>query len=136
MNAGVKDNPQGYIEKMPHLVFRFLVSVLGILVSMGVAYLLGITIFGTLEEPAMQFTVTLINIGYFACRFVAALWRMILSPFLCQYRIPALNDRDARRLHTWMWVLATMDICALLFEEWIRELGLNYDVYALSLIHI
>ena len=136
VNAGVKKSPQGYIEKMPHLVFRFFVSVLGILVSMGVAYLLGITIFGTLEEPAMQFTVTLINIGYFACRFVAALWRMILSPFLCQYRIPALNDRDARRLHTWMWVLASMDICALLFEEWIRELGLNYDVYAMVAISL
>lgn len=134
VNAGLKDNPHGYIEKMPHLVFRFVVSVLGILVSMAVAYVLGIAIFGTLEDTAIQFTVTLINIGYFACRVVAALWRMILAPFLGQYRIPALNDRDARRLHRWMWVLASMDICALLFEEWIRELGLNYDVYAMVAI--
>ena len=134
VNAGVRDNPQGYIEKMPHLVFRFLVGVMGILVSMAVAYVLGIVVFGTLEDTAMQFTVTLINIGYFACRFVAGLWRMILSPYLCQYRIPALTDRDAKRLHTWIWVLATMDICALLFEEWIRELGLNYDVYAMVAI--
>ena len=29
-----------------------------------------------------------------------------------------------------------MDICALLFEEWIRELGLNYDVYAMVAISL
>ncbi len=130
----IMDNPQGYIQKMPFLVFRFVAGVGGIIVSMAVAYVLGIALFGTLEDTAMQFTVTLINIGYFACRFVAGLWRMILSPFLEQYRIPALSNRDARRLHRWMWGLASFDICALLFEVWIRELGLNYDVYALVAI--
>ncbi len=130
----IKDNPQGYIEKMPFLVFRFVAGVGGIIVSMAVAYALGVTLFGTLEDTAMQFTVTLINIGYFSCRFVAGLWRMILSPYLCQYRIPALSDRDAKRLHHWLWMLATFDICALLFEVWIAELGLNYDIYALVAI--
>ncbi|MEM6304761.1 MAG: mechanosensitive ion channel family protein [Pseudomonadota bacterium] len=127
----IAENPQGYIEKMPFLVFRFVGGVGGIVVSMAVAYVLGIAIFGTLEDTAMQFTVTLINIGYFTCRFVAVLWRMILSPFLSQYRIPVLSDGEARRLHTWLWMLATFDICAILFEAWIKELGLNYDVYAL-----
>jgi small-conductance mechanosensitive channel len=72
----------------------------------------------------------LINIGYFTCRFIAGLWRMILSPYLAQYRIPALTDRDANRLHRWLWGLATFDICAILFGAWIAQLGLNYDVYA------
>ncbi|MGB3245915.1 MAG: mechanosensitive ion channel domain-containing protein, partial [Sulfitobacter sp.] len=126
----ILENPQGYIEKMPFLVFRFVTGVGGILVSMATAYALGALIFGPLQDTAMQFTVTLINVGYFACRFVAGLWRMILSPFLTQYRIPALSDRDAKRLHRWLWVLATFDICAILFGIWIGELGLNYDVYA------
>ena len=126
----IKPDPQGYIEKMPFLVFRFLASVGGILVSMLVAYVLGALIFGGLEDTAMQFTVTLINIGYFTARVAAALWRMILSPFLSQYRIPALGDRDARKLHRWLWIIAIFDICAILFGIWIGELGLNYDVYA------
>ncbi len=125
-----KPDPQGYIEKLPLLLFRFVMGVVGILVSMAVAYVLGILIFGTLEDSAMRYTVTLINTGYFACRFIAGLWRMILSPFLCQYRIPALSDRDARRLHRWMWSLATLDVCAILIGDWIRELGLNDDAYA------
>ena len=130
VTSKVLDNPVGYSEKMPFLVFRFFMAVLGILVSMAVAYVLGVLIFGPLEDTAMQFTVTLINIGYFICRFAAGLWRMILSPFLPQYRIPVLSDRDARRLHRWLWVLASFDACAILFGIWIGELGLNYDVYA------
>ncbi|MCX7560433.1 mechanosensitive ion channel family protein [Sulfitobacter sp. F26204] len=126
----IHENPQGFAEKMPFLVLRFAGGVGGILVSMVVAYIIGAIVFGTLEDTAMQFTVTLINIGYFSCRFVAGLWRMILSPYLPQYRIPALSDHDARRLHWWLWVLATFDICAILLGIWIAELGLNYDVYA------
>ncbi len=130
VTARVMDNPVGYAEKMPFLVFRFFMGVIGILVSMAVAYLLGWIIFGGLEDTAMQFTVTLINIGYFICRFFAGLWRMILSPFLAQYRIPVFNDRDAKSLHRWLWILASLDTCAILFGMWIAELGLNYDVYA------
>ncbi|MFK7836277.1 MAG: mechanosensitive ion channel family protein [Sulfitobacter sp.] len=126
----IKDAPVGYAEKMPFLVLRFLGGVGGILVSMAVAYVVGIVVFGTLEDTAMQYTVTLINIGYFTCRFISGLWRMILSPYLTQYRIPALGDRDANRLHRWLWIVATLDISAILFGAWIAELGLNYDVFA------
>ncbi len=130
VQARIRSAPQGYVEKMPFLIFRFVLGVVGILVSMAVAYLLGAIIFGPLDDTAMQFTVTLINIGYFSCRFVAGLWRMILSPFLSQYRIPQLSDRDAKRLHRWLWGLATFEICAILLGAWIAELGLNYDAYA------
>ncbi|WP_339638334.1 mechanosensitive ion channel family protein [uncultured Sulfitobacter sp.] len=126
----VNEDPQGYRDKIPFLVLRFVVGLGGVLVSMAVAYLLGAAIFGPLTDTAMQYTVTLINIGYFTCRFVAGLWRMILSPFLSQYRIPALNDRDAKRLHLWLWLMGSFDICALLFSFWIAELGLNYEAYA------
>ncbi len=130
VTARVLENPVGYAEKMPFLVLRFFMGILGILVSMSVAYVLGLAIFGALEDTAMQFTVTLINIGYFVCRLAAGLWRMILSPFLTQYRIPIFNDRDAKTLHRWLWGLASFDTIAILFGIWIGELGLNYDVYA------
>ncbi|MEM9966759.1 MAG: mechanosensitive ion channel family protein [Pseudomonadota bacterium] len=126
----VKEDPQGYSEKMPFLVFRFALGLIGVVVSMTVAYFLGLTIFGTIDDTAIQFTAVIVNIGYLACRGVAMLWRMILSPFLSQYRVPRLSDRDAKRLHRWLWALATIDISFLLFGIWIAELGLNYDVYA------
>lgn len=129
--ARVQDDPTGYAEKMPFLVFRFFTGVAGILVSMTVAYIIGSVFFPPLVDTAMQFTVTLINIGYFVGRVLAGLWRMILSPFLSQYRIPVIGDRDAKRLHRWLWVMASFDTCAILFGMWLGELGLNYDVYAL-----
>jgi small-conductance mechanosensitive channel len=127
----VVDAPMGYAEKMPFLVFRFFTGVIGILTSMAVAYILGIAFFPPIEDSAMQFTITLINIAYFGSRVTAGLWRMILSPFLGQYRIPIIDDHDAKKLHRWLWVLGSFDICAILFGIWIGELGLNYDVYAL-----
>jgi len=130
VTAKVQANPVGYTEKMPFLVFRFFMGIIGVLVSMVVAYILGTLLFGPLEDTAIQFTVTLINIGYFVCRVAAGLWRMILSPFLSQYRIPVFSDRDAKRLHRWLWMMASLDTVAILFGIWIAELGLNYDVYA------
>ncbi len=127
--ARIQQNPEGYVEKMPFLVFRFVLGVVGTLVSMAVAYVLGFLIFGPLEDSAMQFTVTLINIGYFLARVVAGVWRMILSPYLPQYRIPLLNDRDARRLHLWLSGVAAFSFFAILFGVWIEELGLNNEVY-------
>ncbi|MEL6883514.1 MAG: mechanosensitive ion channel family protein [Pseudomonadota bacterium] len=125
----IRTNPQGYSEKMPFLVFRFFAGVVGILVSMAVAYVLGFIIFGPLEDTAMQFTVSLINLGYFLARIVSSLWRMILSPFLTQYRIPNFSDRDARRLFYWLTAVAAFSFFANLFGVWIEQLGLNYEVY-------
>ena len=127
----VMDAPMGYAEKMPFLVFRFFTGVVGILTSMAVAYILGVIFFPPIEDSALQFTVTLINIAYLGSRVTAGLWRMILSPYLEQYRIPIIGTQDAKKLHRWLWMLGSFDICAILFGIWIGELGLNYDIYAL-----
>ncbi|WP_366523206.1 mechanosensitive ion channel domain-containing protein [uncultured Tateyamaria sp.] len=127
--ARILENPVGYSGKMPFLMFRFVFGVVGILVSMAVAYLLGLIIFGPLEDSAMQFTVSLINAGYFLARIAAGIWRMILSPYLAQYRIPLMEDRPARVLHLWLSVGAALGFFTILFGEWIEELGLNYEVY-------
>jgi len=128
----VMEAPVGYSEKMPFLVFRFFMAVIGILISIAVAYVIGALLLPPLEDSAIRFTVTLINIGYFCSRLLSALWRMILSPFLTQYRIPIFSDRNAKRLYRWMCVLAVLDIWAILFGLWIGELGLTYDVYAFT----
>jgi small-conductance mechanosensitive channel len=78
----------------------------------------------------MQFTVSIINAAYFLSRLLAQLWRMILSPFLPQYRLPRMDTPDAVRLYRWLVAVATLDVFAILFGVWIAELGLNYDVYA------
>ncbi|MEP2030692.1 MAG: mechanosensitive ion channel domain-containing protein [Paracoccaceae bacterium] len=126
----ILENPIGYSEKLPFLMFRFFMGVLGALVSMAVAYVTGSIIFGPLDDTAMQFTIAVIYSAYFGSRLVSGLWRMVLSPYLSQYRIPTFSDTDAKKLHNWLWILAVVDIWSLSFTIWIFELGLNYDVYA------
>ncbi len=125
----IRENPQGYTEKVPFLVVRFVAGVIGTLFSMAVAYAIGFVVFGPIEDSAVQFTATLINAGYFAARFATGLWRMILSPYLAQYRIPRFTDKEARRLHLWLSALVIYGFFMVLFGFWIRELGLNQDVF-------
>ncbi len=127
----IKDAPQGYSEKLPFLVVRFFAGVIGVAVAVAVGLLVAGIVKGPSDDSAIRFTVTTIIAAYVLSMLVALTWRMILSPYLQQYRIPSLSTKDARRLHLWVCALGAMDICTMLFGQWLNELGLNYDVYAL-----
>ncbi|MGV8988019.1 MAG: mechanosensitive ion channel family protein [Cypionkella sp.] len=127
----IKPDPQGYTEKLPFLLIRFFGGVIGIGVSLLVAYGIGLWLFGWPDNAPMQFTLTMIFLAYGGSRLVVLIWRMVLAPYICQYRIPHFSNRDALKLYYWLSILAIVDIAALVFTTWIKELGLNYDVYAL-----
>ncbi|GHG92318.1 hypothetical protein GCM10010961_24240 [Pseudodonghicola xiamenensis] len=127
----VKEAPDGYLEKMPFLVYRFLAGLIGTVLSLALALLMIVIVFGYSDDLSVQFTVTAIFATVFAVRTVSDLWRMILSPFLRQYRIPRFTDREARRLYYWASGLTAYNIVAGVFSTWIRDFGLNYNVYAL-----
>ncbi len=129
--ARIKAKPEGYAEKVPFLVFRFFMGVGATLFAMVFAGVTSRLIFGPAEESSIAFTVTAIFTAYFLASTVSDLWRMVLSPYLSQYRVPILADRDAKRLYLWASFLATYDICAVLFATWVGDFGLNYNVYAL-----
>ncbi len=129
--ARIKENPVGYREKMPFLVFRFLMGIGGTVFAMLMALIVGYLIFGEAEDISVQFTITAIFTAYFLSRTVSDLWRMVLSPFLSQYRLPPFSDRNAKRLFLWASAIATFDISVVLFSTWVADFGLNYNVYAM-----
>ncbi len=129
--ARSKENPQGYREKMPFLVFRFLMGIGATVFAMLMALIVGYLFFGEAEDISIQFTVTAIFTAFFLSRTVSDLWRMVLSPYLSQYRLPPFSDRDAKRLYVWASALATYDITVVLFSTWVADFGLNYNVYAM-----
>ena len=129
--ARSRDNPQGYREKMPFLVFRFGMGVSVTLITMLLAYVSGSLIFGAVDNLSVQLTIGAVYVGFFAMRTVSDIWRMILSPYLTQYRIPRLADKQAKRLFHWLRILAVYDIAAVIFSTWIGDFGLNYNVYAI-----
>ena len=129
--ARIKDNPQGYREKMPFLVFRFVMGIGATIFAMVMAAIAGYLIFGWENDISIQFTATAIFTAFFLSRTVSDLWRMVLSPYLSQYRLAPFADRDAKRLYIWASTLATYDISVVLFATWVADFGLNYNVYAM-----
>ncbi len=127
----IQESPQGYLEKMPFLVFRFAVGLLGTVIAMVLSYTIGILLFGQTDDLTIQLTVTAIFAAYFFVRVISDVWRMILSPYLPQYRIPKLSDKEALRLYRWIWILTTFDVVSIIFSTWIGDFGLNYNVYAI-----
>lgn len=132
VTSRVKEKPAGYREKMPFLVFRFFVGIFATLISMAIAYVLGALIFPPVENQAIQVTILAIYVAFFAIRTIGDVWRMMLSPFLAQYRIPNLSDRDALVLYRWVFYVAALDIGVVTFATWIKDFGLNYNVYAIG----
>lgn len=127
----VMEDPQGYREKMPFLVFRFFMGIGGTVFSMVVAYVTGALIFGSVDDLSIQLTITAVYAVYFLSRTLSDVWRMLLSPFLSQYRIPVFSDRDAKRAYYWISVIASYSIASQVFATWIADFGLNYNVYAI-----
>ncbi len=131
MRARSLEAPQGYREKMPLLVFRFFLGIGGTVLGMVLAYVSGVLIFDPVDDLSIELTIAAIYLAFFLSRTVSDLWRMLLSPFLSQYRIPVLSDRDAKRLYYWAAGLATYSIVTIIFSAWIADFGLNYNVYAI-----
>ena len=137
------DNPIGYSEKLPILVTRFLLGVGGILITMIIAYILDIAIIGKAKTETEMLTIGYIYFAYGMINFVLLFWRMILSPFLPDYRIPSFHPDDielctiaAKKLYVWLWIGATMGISFNLLVSWLGELGVSATIYGVLNLYL
>ena len=125
------ENPIGYTQKLPILLTRSLMAIVSLTMVVLVSYALGRLFFGKADNDIVRLTVAYIYATYFTSRGVVFLWRMILAPYLEQYRIPHFSDTDARKLYYWLLSVSSFAIAALNFVSWIQELGVGYDIHAL-----
>ena len=128
--ARIKAEPQGYTDKLPFLVFRFVMGITATLFAMAVAFVAGWLIFGRIGDLSVQLTVAAVYSTFFFWAVVADLWRMVLSPYLSQYRIPRLSDADARKLYYWANSVALFGFTVLAVGAWLGDFGLNYNLFA------
>ncbi len=124
------EKPVGYTQKLPILLLRTLLAALSLTMVVILSYALGRILFGKADNNIVRLTVAYIYATYFSARGVAFVWRMILAPFLEQYRIPCFSDQDARKLYYWLVFVSSFAIVSLNFVFWIEELGTGYDIYA------
>jgi small-conductance mechanosensitive channel len=124
------EKPVGYTQKLPILLLRTLLAAVGLILVVLLSFALGRLLFGKADDSIVRLTVAYIYGTYFTARGVTFVWRMILAPYLEQYRIPALNDQEARKLYYWLMFGSSFAIISLNFVYWVEELGMGYDIYA------
>ena len=115
-------NPHGLVEKLPILALRAAIGVVGIALSMVIAGSLVLTFLDP-QGDASQKTVIVVMAAVAVSRLTAILWRMVLAPYLSEYRIPCMSDAESRRLFRWLWLTMTACVALLAFCYWIEDIG-------------
>ncbi|WP_428927592.1 mechanosensitive ion channel family protein [Marinibacterium sp. SX1] len=131
VTSRIVEKPRGYSQKVPFLLMRFLVGLGGTLFVLILVSVIGLLAFGNPDDLSVEITVAAVFLAFFLTRTVGDLWRMILSPYLSQYRLPKFTDREARKLYLWLWGITAWGIWSSYFATWIKEIGLNFNVYAM-----
>lgn len=125
-----KPNPVGVVDKLPVLAARVALQAAGVLIMLLIAVAVG-SGFYTEDENTIK-TVLALASAFVLIQLVDVLWRMVVSPYLPDYRIPALSDAEARRLYRWLAAGATIGIASIIFVAWLEELGADEEVVALT----
>ncbi|MGB0925711.1 MAG: mechanosensitive ion channel family protein [Pikeienuella sp.] len=134
MRGVQKPNPHGIVDKLPVLATRVLMQFAGIIIALTVAALVGSGFYQ--EDEATLKTVLSIAILFAVIQVVDVSWRMVLSPFLPDYRIPDISDRDARRLYRWASLGAFVSIVTLGFTNWLKEMKVDEEVIVITMITV
>jgi small-conductance mechanosensitive channel len=128
-----KPDPQGYAEKLPVLAARVALVFPILAVNLTVAALVATGFYPDDDETAVQFAI-LVFAAYAAIRVIDTLWRMILAPYLPDYRIPSMTDRQAARLYQWVSAQTVIGVVTLAALYWLTRKGLHPDSVALLTI--
>ena len=128
-----KPDPQGIVDKLPVLAVRVGLQIAGMIIALAIAIAVGSGFF--VEDDVTVTTTIAIASAWVIFQLIDVLWRMVFSPFLSEYRIPAFDDRDARRLYRWLTVGALIGVISNIFGLWLIEIDAEEEVRALTTIY-
>lgn len=127
-----KPNPVGIIDKLPVLAARVGLQVCGTIISLALILAVGSGFYQE-DEPTIITVIAIIG-GYVTIQLIDVCWRMTLSPFLPDYRIPAMTDEEARRTYRWMATGALIGVTTVTFYSWLEAMGASEEVIGVSII--
>lgn len=127
-----RERPEGIVDKLPVLATRVALQIIGIVIAMLIAAAVGSGFYT--EDEATVTTVLAIAAAVALIQLVDVLWRMTLSPYLPDYRIPAMTDTDALRIYRWLALGATFGIASVIYGAWLAEVKADEEVQALTVI--
>ncbi|MEM6488149.1 MAG: mechanosensitive ion channel domain-containing protein [Pseudomonadota bacterium] len=121
-----KPDPQGYGDKLPVLVVRLVLTVIGVAIVVSVAQVVGLAFYSG-HKPTL-ITVIVVFAAYASIQIAHTFWRVVLAPFLPAYRLPVIDDRQARGLYRWITAASVISLIAAAFSYWVEALGLPREV--------
>lgn len=132
MVAMQRTSRAGYLGKLPLLAYRVLMTAIGIVLTMAVAIAVGLVFYQ--EHEATLATVIIVFATYALVLLVDTIWRMAVAPYLPEYRLPRIDDADARSLYRWLSMVSAFGIITMAFCFWMQALGLAVEVHNALLI--
>ncbi len=127
-----KRNPVGIIDKLPVLAARVGLQVCGTIISLALILSVGSGFYQ--EDEATIITAIAILGAYVLIQLIDVVWRMALSPFLPDYRIPAMTNAEARRTYRWMAVAALIGVSTVTYYNWLQAMGASEELVGVSII--
>lgn len=127
-----KKNPVGIIDKLPVLTARVGLQIFGTIISLTLILAIGSGFYQE-DEPTLITAIAILG-AYVAIQLIDVCWRMTLSPFLPDYRIPAMTDAEARRTYRWMAFGALIGVTTVTYYSWLEAMGANEEVVGVSII--
>ncbi|MGF1446870.1 MAG: mechanosensitive ion channel family protein [Pikeienuella sp.] len=124
-----KPNPIGYRDKLPVAAYRVMLTGIGTILGISTASAVGL--FYHDGDEATLNTVVIIFACYAAFLMIDTIWRMILCPFLPNYRIPAISTSEARRLYRWLYVVSGFGVITIGFGYWLAAMDLPRELLVL-----
>jgi small-conductance mechanosensitive channel len=126
--------PVGMAGKLPVLATRVLITIFVVLLATIPTALIGLSLADENRTPAVSATV-IIAVGFWISYFVIdAMWRMVLSPYLAEYRLPKIDDAGARKLYLWLSASVFTGLLGESIILWMEELGGERALIVLSSI--
>ena len=122
-----RPRPRGYGEKLPVLFWRVVLTAVATALTLAVAG--GVGLFFYDGHNATLLTVIAVFGTFAAIRVIDTIWRMALAPFLREYRLPDISDRQARRLYRWISGASAFGVANTAFCYWVEALGLPREIH-------
>ncbi|MEM1314076.1 MAG: mechanosensitive ion channel family protein [Pseudomonadota bacterium] len=124
--------PVTLADKLPVLVLRFVMTLAAM--ALNTAVVLGLGLYLVPDHGPTQATAAIMLGTYLLYFGVDTVWRMILSPYLSDYRIPRITDTQARRLYLWISAAALVGITSSGYVQWLREMEVSAELATLNVL--
>ncbi|MEM9140348.1 MAG: hypothetical protein AAGB15_11025, partial [Pseudomonadota bacterium] len=119
---------RGYLGKLPVLATRLAMTIAITAIAIAVATAVGLLFYQEHEQTLI--TVIIVFAAFGTWMTVDTVWRMAVAPYFSEFRLPKIDDRQARSLYGWLSSISAMAVVSMAFVDWMSALGVSQEVFS------